>query len=155
MSRRPIVYLAGPITGLTYEGSVEWRDWFAQSLGQNGIAASSPMRCKEALRTVGVLEATCGQHPGHNARTVMTRDRFDATHCDVLLANLLGAERVSIGTCMELAWADLARIPTVVIMEPDGTNPHEHAMITEAIGFRVADLDSALRTVVEILEPYA
>jgi hypothetical protein len=37
----------------------------------------------------------------------MTRDRFDATRCDVLLVNLLGAERVSIGTMMEVAWADL------------------------------------------------
>ncbi|MGZ5095552.1 MAG: hypothetical protein ACXWCH_30925, partial [Burkholderiales bacterium] len=82
---------------------------------------------------------------------VMTRDRFDATRCDVLLVNLLGTTRVSIGTVMEIAWADAKRIPIVVAMEPQG-NPHEHMMIAEAIGFRVPTLDEALHIVKAIID---
>jgi hypothetical protein len=79
----------------------------------------------------------------------MTRDRFDATRCDVLLVNLLGAERVSIGTVMEIAWADLRRTPIVAVMEEG--NVHEHGMVNEAIGFRVTTLDEALNIIKSIL----
>jgi hypothetical protein len=81
----------------------------------------------------------------------MTRDRFDATRCDVLLVNLLGAKTVSIGTVMEIAWADNVRTPIVVAMEAKG-NLHEHAMITEAIGFRVPTLEEAIDVVKAIID---
>ena len=68
-----------------------------------------------------------------------TRDRFDATRCDLLFVNLLGAKETSIGTVMEIAWADLLRKPIVLAIEPEG-NIHDHGMIKEAIGFRVPSL---------------
>ncbi len=101
------------------------------------------------------FSATCQEYghlsPLSGPRGIMTRDRFDATRCDVLLVNLLGAAKVSIGTVMEIAWADLKRTPIVVAIENDGSNPHEHAMIGEAIGFRCGTLDEALDVVRSIL----
>jgi hypothetical protein len=44
------VYLAGPISGLNYDGATEWRIGFAGALAEVGIKGLSPMRAKEYLR---------------------------------------------------------------------------------------------------------
>lgn len=147
------VYLAGPISGLSYDGAVDWRDFAVHELAAAGIKGLSPMRAKEYLSHMTDLDANCREY-GHlnvlsSPRGIMARDRFDATRCDVLLVNLLHAERVSIGTAMEIAWADLSRTPIVCAMEND--NVHEHAMINQAIDFRVATLIEALHVVKGIL----
>jgi nucleoside 2-deoxyribosyltransferase len=149
----PTVYLAGPITGLSYDEGQDWRADACAHLARYGVLGLSPLRAKEYLRALPNLSGT-GEEYAHmgvlsTPRGVMTRDRYDATRCDVLLVNLLGATRVSIGTVMEIAWADLKRTPIVAVMEPG--NPHEHMMISEAIGFRVGTLDEALRVVVAVL----
>ena len=150
-----LVYLAGPITGLTYKGATDWRDVAKADLAAVGIKGLSPMRGKEYLAKLqGTISGT-GEEYAHLGvlslpRGVMTRDRFDATRCDVLLVNLLGAKAVSIGSVMEIAWADLSRIPVVCAIEPNG-NPHEHMMIAEAIGYRVPSLDEALHIIKAIL----
>lgn len=152
------VYLAGPIAGLGYDDAVDWRDLAIADLAQSGIKGLSPMRAKEYLRSVERdvgFSATCEEYgqlsPLSSPRGIMTRDRFDATRCDVLLVNLLGAKKVSVGTVMEIAWADQCRTPVVCCMEADGSNPHEHAMIGEAIGFRVPTLGEGLHVVRAIL----
>ena len=155
---QPTVYLAGPIAGLGYAAATDWRHVAASLLRRDGIKALSPMRAKGYLasveRDVG-FSATCEEYghlsPLSGPRGIMTRDRFDATRCDVLLVNLLDAKKVSIGTCMEIAWADLKRTPIVAVIESDGSNIHEHAMIGEAIGFRVPNLAVAVDVVKAIL----
>jgi nucleoside 2-deoxyribosyltransferase len=149
------VYLAGPITGLTYGECTDWREFAVTSLAMAGIKGLSPMRAKEYLASLGRLSGTCEeyQHLGvmSTPRGIMTRDRFDATRCDVLLVNLLGADRVSIGTVMEIAWADVCRTPIVCAMEPERENIHSHAMLFEAIGMRVPTLEEALHVTKAIL----
>lgn len=149
------VYLAGPITGLTFDGCTDWRKTAEADLATVGVKGLSPMRGKEYLQSIGVLSGT-GKEYAHmgllsTPRAVMTRDRFDCTRCSVVLVNLIGAKAVSIGTVMEMAWADLSRIPLVVAIEPEG-NPHEHMMVQEAIGFRVASLEEALLVTKAILK---
>lgn len=151
-----IVYLAGPISGLSYDGAEDWRASAKSELSASGIKAVSPLRAKEYLRQVTTPLTGTGEEYAHlgvlsTPRGVMTRDRFDATRCDALLVNLIGADRVSIGTVMEIAWADLKRTPIVVAMEPSG-NLHEHMMIAEAIGFRVPSLDEAIHVVKAIAD---
>ena len=147
------VYLAGPITGLNYAGATEWRESVAEQLAACGIKSFSPLRAKQYLSALPSISGH-GQEYAHmgimsQARSVMTRDRFDATRCDVLFVNLLGAKAVSIGTVMEIAWADLCRTPIVCAMEDD--NPHVHMMILEAIGFRCATLDEAVHITKSVL----
>lgn len=153
---RQTVYLAGPISGLGYADAVDWREHAIQQLRQSGIDGLSPMRAKEYMAAVTSdvgFSATCEEYghlsPLSSPRGIMTRDRFDATRCDVLLVNLLGATKVSVGTVMEIAWADLKRTPIIAIMESG--NVHEHCMINEAIGFRVGTLDEALHVVRAVL----
>jgi hypothetical protein len=143
------VYLAGPITGCTYTGCTDWRTHVSDLLALADITALDPMRGKQFLTD----ETSVGnnyQHPLGTPRGIMTRDHWDCTRCNVLLVNLLGATRVSIGTVMEIAWAWDSSIPVVVVMESEG-NPHDHAMIQEATGFRVSTLDEAVDVVVALL----
>jgi nucleoside 2-deoxyribosyltransferase len=153
-----LVYLAGPITGLDYAGCTNWRNMAVATLAFAGIKGLSPMRWKEYLREQGILPALRNAQEDYEyakygvmstSRGIMTRDRFDATRCDVLLVNLLGAEKVSVGTVMEIAWADLKRTPIVAVMEAG--NVHEHGMVNEAIGFRCDTLEEGLNIVKGIL----
>lgn len=154
MNSSRLVYLAGPITGLSFNGCTEWRQVAIEDLAKHGIKGLSPMRGKDYLAHLTTISGTGEEYVHLGAlstpRAVMTRDRFDCTRCDVLLVNLLGADKVSIGTVMEIAWADLSRIPIVVAIEETG-NPHEHMMTREAFGFRVPTLDDALHIVKAIL----
>lgn len=78
-----------------------------------------------------------------SAKGIVSRDRFDVMSCSVMLANLLEAKRISIGTVIEYGWADAFRKPIITVIEKEG-NPHEHDMIKELTGFRVEDLDRGL-----------
>lgn len=150
------VYLAGPITGLTFDDATDWRNHARDALAKHGIEGLSPLRGKAYLKTLGQLSA--GSLAEGKAgilskpRAIMVRDFRDATTCGALLVNLLGATRVSIGTVMEIAWAYQIHTPIVCCMEPEG-NVHDHAMITEAIGIRCTSLEQGLAVCVSILNP--
>jgi nucleoside 2-deoxyribosyltransferase len=156
---RPSVYLAGPITGLTYDGGSEWREDAVDEFEECGIDAYSPLRCKQYLRAFGELSAKDqtgaynydGAHPLSSDKGIMARDRNDVLRRDMVLANFLGAERISIGTCIEVGWADAFRKPVVLVMEDD--NIHRHAMMEEAAGFRVHTMVEAIEIVKAVLLP--
>lgn len=88
-----------------------------------------------------------GDFGGGNIMTspsgIVTRDRYDATHCEIGLSNLLGAQKISLGTMVEYGWLDMQRISIITVMEKEG-NPHEHAFIRELSGFRVETLEEAI-----------
>lgn len=139
------LYLAGPITGCTFGECIDWRKGFAK-LMPDSIDCLSPMRAKSPLAP-GVLivdgtyhASVFGQDPA-----IMQRDYRDCTTADVVVANLLGAKVPSLGTVMEIAWCYGNHTPLVVVMEEDGSNPHDnHCMIRSVIGFRVATLNEAV-----------
>lgn len=144
------VYLAGPITGLTYDGATDWRDDVAQRLWLEGITPLSPLRGKDYLRDVGELKDQYHElNVLSSGKGITTRDRWDCQRADVVLMNLVGAERVSIGSVMEAAWADAARVPLVLAMEEGGL--HDHAMMREVAGYVVPTLDQAVETTLAIL----
>ena len=173
------VYLSGPIAGLTYDDGQDWRTVAEASLKEAGIQGLSPLRAKGYLRQVGEISGHGREYADMGVlstpKAVLARDHFDATRCDVLLVNLLGAKRVSIGTVMEIAFAYEARIPIVCAMESgvSAAQPDQlswlAAMIDgegcvyvvrrerqvgasfEAIDFRVDSLEEALYVVKTIL----
>ena len=152
------VYLSGPITGCTYEGCVDWREAIAAKLKAHGIAGMSPMRGKDYLKDAGVIDdATASiftQAIGRDP-AIVARDRYDTTKSDFMLVNLLGATRVSIGTMIELGWADAARVPVVLVMEPTG-NIHEHGFVRQLSSYRVETIDAAVDLLIAALgEPKA
>lgn len=148
------VYLAGPITGLSYGGCTEWREAAKLSFAEVGIQGFSPMRGKEYLNHLTNISGTGEEYANlgmfSTPQGIMSRDFHDCTTCDVLLVNLLGAKAVSIGTMFEIAWAWMKRTPIVVAIEDEG-NPHEHIFVRHTAGFRTNNLDEAIYAVKRIL----
>jgi nucleoside 2-deoxyribosyltransferase len=148
------VYLAGPITGLTYGGCVDWREHAIKELARDNIQGISPMRAKEFLKNHVTIEDTPDLEDQvlSSQRGIYARDKFDCHRADLLIVNMLDAKKVSIGTVMEIAWAAAINTPIVLVMEEIG-NIHQHMMLAEACPFRVTNLRDALRVTVAILAP--
>lgn len=146
---KQLVYLAGPISGLTYDDGQNWRDHFIEELSPD-ILCASPLRAKSYLKSEGVLEQSY-QQPLSSDKGVMTRDHFDCYRSDLILCNFLGASRISIGSVMECAWAHAYRKPLVLMMEKN--NVHNHPMIRESAGFIVEDMEEAAEIIRAILQP--
>jgi hypothetical protein len=75
---KPLVYLAGPISGLNYAGATDWRNNAAARLEEHGIIGLSPMRAKDHLKDVERFGGHGYEtHAISSQRGVFTRDRFD------------------------------------------------------------------------------
>jgi nucleoside 2-deoxyribosyltransferase len=146
------VYLAGPIAGLTVADGQSWRDDVAAALAGIGITCFSPLRGKARV-IVGAVPTGPLPHPLTTDAAVMRRDYFDCMRADVVAVHLAGAKRVSVGTCMELAWAYAAHKPVVATFE-DG-DMHDHPMVRAAVSHRARDLDELVVLVRAILLPDA
>jgi len=141
------VYLAGPMTGLTYLEASVWRNWTSRRLAEFDIGCFNPFR--------GIPESEFDNSPTGDKtaknifatqRGIVSRDFADVIRSDVVLANLRGARKHTIGTCFEMAWAYLARIPLVVVMEEDGS-VFDHPFVREAANWIVRDLETAVEVI--------
>ena len=82
---------------------------------------------------------------------INTRDRMDVARCHMMLVNLVGAKKVSIGSVVEIGWADAYRKPVVLVMEKN--NVHSHPMILGNVGFVTEDLDTGIAIAIAVLLP--
>lgn len=159
------IYLAGPISGLSYGGATDWRESFTQKLFDmsNGeVQCLSPMRGKrEYLKDVKEIADNYG-HIDYMAsgQAITMRDRFDCKRADAVVFNFLGAKRVSIGSCIELGWADDGVKPCILVMEKEDStqfqqvkNLHEHSMVRHCTNLHVTNLDDAADALVRIFCP--
>lgn len=155
MMGKGVVYLAGPIRHVSYVESMTWRTAAQDWLEARGYRVLSPMRGKSAAAIAEMRED--GTILGHfgTPKGITTRDRFDLSRADVVLANMLGAVQVSLGTCVEFGWADVMRIPVVMVIDKPGTaeslNPHHHAMLYEIAGYVTYSLNEGLRVAAEVM----
>lgn len=154
---RPSVYLAGPITGLSYGAARHgWREEFFNLVGglNSAIDCFSPMRQKEFLKNSQCLAGSALELDKYEQALsrplgIITRDFNDVTHRDAMVACFLGAERVSIGTVWEIGVAYAHRKPVVVVMEPN--NIHQHAFVTHSSGYVVPTLEEAALIIQSVL----
>lgn len=145
-----LVYLAGPITGISYQESLDWRKYVASRFPPN-ITCLNPLRGKKYLVGETIIGSNFDHHPLSTPQGIDCRDRNDITRSDLIFVNFLGAKIVSIGTVMEIAWADILRKPTIIVMEED--NIHYHKMIRGVVGFIVSDIDQAVQIALTTLLP--
>lgn len=145
-----LLYMTGPIGGCTYDKATEWRDDFTQMLaGYAGVKCLSPMRGKDYLVNDMSIDSVEYSTPSSCPKGVYTRDRWDSMRCDLMVANLLDAKKVSIGTIIEWGWANSRGTPIIMVMEDD--NIHNHILIKGAPGFRVKTLEEAAELAKAIL----
>ena len=125
------VYMAHPITGLSYDEVMAYFDDLESWLRSYGYAVLNPMGGKTHLRTEKNLDAHGYQNPVSTNHAIIERDRWMVVQqADIVLIDLTGASSVSIGCMMELAWAHDRGKHTLVVMETD--NIHRHAFVLEA-----------------------
>jgi len=159
---KPSIYLAGPITGLSYGKITEWRNDVTKAFAPD-IECFSPLRGKDYLAQETSTKDQYNEYIMSSQRGILARDHYDATKRDLLFVNLLHAQRVSIGTVMEIAWAHEARVPIILCMkatvETEGVhgdieeikNPHDHSMIREACPLRVETIEEGIHVAKHLL----
>lgn len=148
------IYLAGPITGLSFDDCSDWREQAIMILTGRGMQGISPLRAKEYLKNYTTIEDGLDLEDTvlSSQRGIYFRDKFDCERADLVIVNFLGAKKVSIGSVMEIAWATTKNTPIVLIMEEKG-NVHDYSLINEACPFRVTSLSEAIRITETILAP--
>lgn len=144
------IYLAGPITGLSYEAATKWREDVKESLPE--YECFSPLRAKWYLQQYAQLPAvSTSDKPLSSAKGILCRDYFDCSTADLIIVNFLNAKRISIGTVAEIAWAWQARKPIIAIM--NSKNVHEHDFLNEMIAYKVSTVNDAKSLARAILDP--
>jgi hypothetical protein len=158
------VYLSGPITGCEFDDWLcnGWRMDAQEALEEEpvphyviprptGIVCYSPLRGKSFLKNMkGPIDGEY-QGPLTKRHAITQRDRHDCMTCDAMLVYLEGAKEVSIGTMIELGWADALRTPIVTVMEEG--NVHEHVIGNSIPIAVVRTLDEGCDLIKRILLP--
>ena len=142
------VYLAGPISGLTYEGCTDWREFAQEELSKFDIEGVSPMRSKSILKKYATIADEYPKHVLSTAKGITHRDMWDVRRCDIVLVNFVGAESVSIGTVLEIGAAYALSKPIVLCMEKG--NIHRHAMVSTMCGWELDTLEKGIDTVLSL-----
>jgi nucleoside 2-deoxyribosyltransferase len=139
------VYLAGPITGLSWNGATSWRVYASTQFVRHSIEAVDPLRGKHYLSGEKSIALNYDEHAMSTSKAITSRDRFDVERCDLVLANFLGSDphRTSVGTVVELGWADAFRTPVILCAPPD--HPLRlHPITSQIAAWEVDDLDHAI-----------
>ncbi len=141
MNTTRYVYAAGPITGNTFDEAVDWRARLATELWVRTARAwelLSPMRGKEAFRMKGPLPSTFDE-----SKPAVQRDLYDIRRSDAVLVNLVGADRVSVGTMCELGYAH-AKDKFIVVARSHSDRIHDHVFVQELASQVVPTLADAI-----------
>lgn len=136
------VYLSGPITGLNYqEARYGRRKQFADLLLPPHTVLS-PMRHEGHLAELqGPIEKAYPENLFSRPKMIVAKDHLDIQECTIMVADLWGAKKVSIGTVAEHGYAFALNKTIVTIMEPG--NIHWHPFITETSSVIVPTLEEA------------
>lgn len=126
------IYLAGPISGLSYEEVYSYFKTTKDELEKWNYHVLSPMTAKRELRTEFEFKSHGYEDiPVATNHAIFNRDRWMVKQSDIVYANLTNCgERVSIGTMMELAWAFDNNKHVVVAIQEE--NIHNHSFVLEA-----------------------
>ena len=136
------IYLAGSISGKSYDDVVSRINNTKERLSICGYDCYSPMTAKEHLRNEVKFRAhSYNISPISTNHAIFERDKWMVLQCDIILVDLIECELPSFGSIMELAWGALENKYTIVIMEEN--NLHQHAFILEAADIIFNDRESA------------
>jgi len=137
------IYLAHPISGLSFEEVNSYYSQIIPKLIAAGYDCLYPMIGKNYLRTEKNFKAKDYQNPISTNHAIVERDSWMVSTCDLVLIDFTGAKFTSIGCVMELAWAYWLRKHTIIVVG-EKENPHQHAFILEATDIIFETLKEAL-----------
>lgn len=127
------IYLVHPISGLSYEETMDYFNPTTQALEAAGYDVLCPMHNKEHLKGESDLRPEgYGDSLVSNAKSIFRRDHWMASQADIIYANLLCRSRtVSIGCMFEIAWGFEMGKHTVLAMNDEVGSIYRHAFILE------------------------
>lgn len=126
------LYLAGPISGLTYDEANEERGtWEAkQEFRMCGWTGLNPLEGYEKLREVGKLDVWFEDDvPDSSPEQAVHADLRMIDAAAAVFANYSKGDRASIGTAAEIGYAFAKGKPIVTLMAD--YNPNHHPFVTE------------------------
>lgn len=145
------IYLAGSISGQSGESVIDYFTLTTSFLRDLGFEVIHPMIAKGYFRNETKFKADgYTDKPMSTNHAIIERDRWMVEQCDILYCNLTMANIVSIGSCMELAWAHLLGKHTIIAMQPD--NIHRHAFVLEAGDVIFESHQESLNYLLELLK---
>jgi len=138
------IYLAHPISGLTYDEVIGYYKKISRKLKKIGYEVFHPMTGKSAMRTdiKERFQPIDNKSEIATNHAIISRDTWMVRMCDILYLDLTGTQTISIGCVMELFGAYVLGKYTVVVMEKD--NVHRHAFVVEAAGVIFEESKKAL-----------
>jgi len=143
------IYCVKPISGCSGDEVFEYYDNIRKILLGIGYDVLTPLYGKGKLRTEVEFKAHGYQNdPLTTNHAIFGRDKFFVQQSDILFANFIGADRVSIGSVMEIAMGHIFGKQIVVVMEKD--NIHRHAFVLEASTIVFENEDDAIKYLKEI-----
>lgn len=147
----PTVYLAGPIRGYTEAEAKSWRHDTARRLRDLGIRVLDPLR-SEPKALSEVYGATYDEQLWGHATHIKTKNRFDVLNADIVLAYLPehpdDPRVISLGTVMEIGWAEQAGKTVFVVAEDEYTR--QHPLLP---GIVLGDLEDAVTMIADLVGP--
>ena len=136
------IYLARPISGCDYDEVVSYYRKTSVILKARGYEVMHPMVAKNLLRGENRIKPSGYTAPLCTDHAILERDRWMVQRSDVVMMNLLGARRVSIGCVAELAFGHVYGKYNVVLMEKE--NLHRHAFVLDMASIIFETEDEAL-----------
>lgn len=104
------IYLSGPISEVPLNIAQEWRTNFEKEVQ---VPDGPHIECINPMRFLGTTPMST-EDPTY----ITSRDRFDVQRADLLVVNFLyrhqNPEMISIGSVIEMSWADAWRKPIIM-----------------------------------------
>lgn len=143
------VYLASPMSGMTLKATNRWREIATEFFEDLGVKCLSPLRDKEYP---DILDKNyIGDSLFFTSKFLTLRDRNDVKSSDLILFNFsIAPKKISIGSLIEVGWADAFDKPSVCIIQKEN-NVHLHPMLIESCDFVVDSLESGLYVAASVL----
>jgi nucleoside 2-deoxyribosyltransferase len=148
MAEKASIYLAGPMSGLTWRQALAWRKVVEAELSSrwrliNPVRAQVPEERMDDIIPCPTQKNRKKVDLWVTATGVTAQDEFFIDQSDWILAHFLGAEIVSIGTVWEMGygWANNKKIITV--LEPESI--HDHGFVRRRSHVFTPSLDEAIQ----------
>lgn len=132
------IYLAHPISGLSGDEVFGYYNKAKEDL-KDCFEILYPMLGKQYLRNDPKYRAEGYEFPVSTNHAIHERDKWMVQTSDIVFVDFTGAKSISIGCCMELAWADLLGKHSLVVMDESGLHNHAFVLDTADIVFKSYD----------------
>lgn len=144
------IYLAGSISGRSFAEAKASFDERANRLRAMGYEVINPVDYIGELKDETMLQPHGYSGTSSDAQVYQRSLEF-VKECDIIWADFIGLEKVSIGSCFELAWANIYGKKVYITMGDN--NIHQHAFINSAAHY-IAWSYEYMYCQFERMEPY-